>query len=165
MSLGNQLDSVTSKPGFWSLTYNVTLFVVACYMIYLVRQFPRLKVMFIIVIIGMFFINIMSIFQYRWARDRKLAMSAKQRANIVLSHCPDYWTKTLSKDAVTCENKFTSPQENGTTKEYKFGEKTAPASVNIAEIIRMKNQDKCWKFSRENVPWMELKMKCEAAGV
>lgn len=159
--------STTKIVGLWTIVYNVLLFVCACALLFVVKKYPDYKIGLIIIIVGIFIVNINSMLRFYWLEQQRKAAEAAQKANIVPNHCPDYWVKVDSGNTVTCQNQFVTGHSRDSTV-YRFGGSNAPSSYDLQALANMDNQTKCWNFGSShsnNIPWVDMQNKCLDANV
>jgi hypothetical protein len=164
-----KLFDISELPiGYKTVLYNILIFFIACIALYLVKIKPDYKIFLVIVFVGIIFINIHSMMRYYWYSRSKEKEENQQRRNIVPDHCPDYWNKIHTEDGIKCENKFIEIPDLADEDEIRTiqlgDEKTEPYFY-LEAVAKMSNQDKCNKFSTQNIPWLDLTTKCEASGV
>lgn len=157
-------SSKNQHVGLWTLVYNVGLFILACGILIVIKRYPTYKVGLVLVVVGILLVNINSILRFYWYDQQLKAMENQQNANIVLSHCPDFWVKNATANSTLCQNLFVRPESGDT---ITFGGSGAVQEYDLAQLDTMSNQDKCWQFtsSPNPVPWVDLQNRCKDANV
>jgi hypothetical protein len=148
--------------GYFTLIYNIALFVFACLFLYLIKRYPSYKVGLVVLVVGIILINLHSMLRWYWYKRTLKDLEKQQQANIVPDTCPDYWSKNPSSNGVECKNEFvTKGADDETNVTYYIGDKQK--QFNINDTNTRKNLDKCssW-FTNDNYPWVEMHEKCLA---
>jgi glucan phosphoethanolaminetransferase (alkaline phosphatase superfamily) len=145
----------------WTILYNVLLFTIACVCLFLIKRYPQYKFGLILLIVGIFAVMLHCGIRYMLYENYMKSLKKKQNENIIPKICPDYWIKDIKKGNVKCKNEFTTT-DGGRT--YHFGTKNTPKEYELIKWNNLKNQTKCWNLAKDNVSWMDLKLKCESAG-
>ncbi len=133
-----------------------------------IQVYPGMKVFLFTLIVGVGFVLIWSIVKvYQKTRDQKL-LEKKQLKNIVPSQCPDYWTRSISKDKLVCMNQFASVDDRNRVVKYSFSGKQVPSQIVLNDVASMSNPKKCDGYGAPNVfgaPWVEMQNRCKALNV
>lgn len=146
----------------WTIIYNILLFTIACVSLFMIKRYPQYKFGLILFIIGVFLVMIHCGIRYMLHENYMKSLKRKQDENIIPTLCPDFWQKVPTKDGkVKCINKFTTPDGG---RSYRFGTNKTPDEYDLVKLNAQKNQTKCWNLAKENISWLDLKMKCDAAG-
>ncbi len=147
-------------PGIWLLIYNIILFATACILLYIgVKVMPLYKVFAITFLVGVLLINLHSGFRYySYERERKKA-EEQQRMNIVPGYCPDYWTRKYDGKNVVCKNEYVGLTNENEPMVYKFA--GTQQNINLNEVAKMKNEEKCRQYVNPQTSWLELQSRCQ----
>jgi hypothetical protein len=156
--------SVIGVP-VWTIVYNVILFVLACVLLVGAKRYPQYNIGIYATIVGLFVVNLQSILRFYWRERELVTLQKAQNSNIVPSHCPDYWSKVTTSNAVTCSNAFVQSSYDTDDSIIRFGGSNAPNSYTLQQMTNLTNQQKCWNVSQANIPWIDLQNKCSAAGI
>lgn len=165
-----------TKPGVWLLIFNVFVFLIACGLLFAIKNKPDYKVGLIVMIVGILFVNIHSMFRYRWYEQLLKKMKDIQNANIVPSYCPDYWSREDKGNTTICRNKFTFQADEDQVGTIRFGNAKTPDTYDLNVLSGQDNQHKCWSTvgsvdtnnhtaMSAGTPWLDMQTKCSAANV
>lgn len=161
------MTSSKKNIGLWTIVFNVTLFVIACGLLFVIKSHPQYKPFLVTFVVGLFIIIFYTGLQYYWDEKRREAQKLAETANIVPRHCPDYWNKVTTANGTTCQNHFVkrdADNDDGIVT-YSFGGSNAPAQYSLEDMANMTNQQKCWNFTSAGIPWVDLSNKCLDTGV
>lgn len=154
------------KQGPGLVIFNIILFIVTCISLYLIKKYPQYKIFLIMLVIGIVIVHLHSMLRWKWYQSYIKKLEAAQYQNIVPSYCPDYWVRSTNATGSKCVNEFVvRSDDEDQVKVYKLGDKNTQKEFKLEDYTSLTNQVKCSKFASQNIPWIDVDTKCNAANM